>query len=289
MSGPVRPRSPAPTPLPPGTAIAQASINVQSLERTFRFYSSILGLDEVDGTPNGVWLGMGDTPLLELVHTPDAPRTLGAPRLFHLALLYPTRTDLAAVVHRLTGLGAPLQGASDHGVSEAVYLADPEGNGLEVYRDRTPDEWPTDDGLLAMQTLPLDLEGLLSEAPDSETWRTPPTTRIGHVHLRVSNVPEAESFYRDVIGLDLMQRYGESASFFSAGGYHHHVAVNTWGTLGSDAPPEGALGLGWFSLDVEDSSARQGLVERLRSQQIPHTVADGTVYTTDPSGNEVRM
>ncbi len=267
--------------------MAQVSLTVRDLDRAVRFYTHILGLDEVDAGPSSLWLGAGDAAFLELTEDREAPRLQMAPGLFHLAILYPSRTDLAAVTARLIGLQAPLQGASDHGVSEAVYLADPEGNGIEVYRDRAEEDWPLEAGRLAMQTLPLDLAGLLTEAPEPEKWRVPAETRIGHIHLRVSNIRESEAFYRDVIGLDLMQRYGDSASFLAAGGYHHHVGVNTWGSLRADPRPVGCLGLNWFRLGIPDDGARTRLLERIRARQVPHTAQGGTIYVRDPSGNDL--
>lgn len=279
---------PAPDPLPDGSRVSQASFRVASLERTARFYTHVVGLDEVHAAPGALWLGAGETPFLELVDTPGAVRYPGRTGLYHLAILYPTRSDLAAVTQRLLGLGAPLQGASDHGVSEALYLADPEGNGLELYRDREASDWPVHSGRLTMDTQALDLDDLLATAPDPETWSTPPGTGIGHIHLAVTDVTEAETFYREVVGLDLMQRYGSSASFLSAGGYHHHVGVNSWQTRHAEAPPDSAAGLAWFRLDVPDASARERLLDRLRNHQVPHTsLDDGTVRFADPSGNVI--
>lgn len=308
MTDRVSPLRPARLPLPAEVRVTHASFNVRDLERTARFYTHVLGLDEVAGSPDGLWIGVGDEPFLELVSSPtsgpaaeshsagagsDRPgnrdRGIGPTAgLFHLAILYPTRADLAAVTQRLIGLGAPLQGASDHGVSEAIYLADPEGNGLELYRDREQARWPVEDGVLSMHTLALDVPGLLAEAPDANAWRTPPGTRIGHIHLRVCDVSESEAFYRDVIGLDLMQRYGKEASFLATGGYHHHLGINSWGPAARTARPE-APGLGWFRMGEVDPEDRQALTERLRAQQLPHTVEGDALLTVDPSGIEVRF
>jgi catechol 2,3-dioxygenase len=289
MSAPPNPLSPAPAPLPSGSSVTQISLRVRDLGRVTRFYTHVVGLDEIDAGRDSVWLGAGDVPFLQLVENPTGEPQTGATGLFHLAILYPSRADLAAVTARLVGLQAPLQGASDHGVSEAVYFADPEGNGVEIYRDREMAEWPVQNGELRMQTLHLDLPALLDEAPPAERWRVPSGTRLGHVHLRVADIAEAEAFYRDVVGLDLMQRYGGSASFFSAGGYHHHVAVNTWASLGAPAPPGDASGLGWFRIEAADPAARQRLIERLDDHDRLRSHTDELLRALDPSGNEVRI
>ncbi len=284
---PPTPLMAAPAPLPNGSSVTQISLTVRDLARVVRFYTHVVGLDEVEAERDSVWLGAGDGSFLQLVENPTGEPQPGTTGLFHLAILYPSRADLAAVTARLAGLQAPIQGASDHGVSEAVYFADPEGNGVEIYRDREVAEWPVRDGELHMQTLPLDLRALLNEAPPAERWRIPTGTRLGHVHLRVADVAEAEAFYQDVVGLDLMQRYGGSASFFSAGRYHHHVAVNTWASRGAPTPPEDALGLGWFRIEVADPAARQLVVDRLHNRETTRSLAQGTTRAVDPSGNHV--
>lgn len=289
MSSPPSPLSAASTPLPEGASVTQISLTVRDLDRVARFYTHVVGLDEVGGGADALWLGAGDEPFLQLVQNPTGEHQPATTGLFHLAILYPSRADLAAVTARLIGLQAPMQGASDHGVSEAVYLADPEGNGVEVYRDRATSDWPQRNGRLEMQTLPLDLGELLDEAPEGAEWRLPRETRLGHVHLRVANVPRAEAFYQDVLGFDLMQRYGDSASFLSAGGYHHHVAVNTWGSLGAAAPPEGALGLRWFRVTLDDDDERERLIERVGSRRGEVDPDDGAFRIWDPSGNEVHI
>lgn len=289
MSSHATPLQPAPAPLPGGSSVTQISLTVRDLDRVGRFYTHVVGLDEVDGGVNSLWLGAGDTPFLQLVANPAGERHPHTAGLFHLAILYPTRVDLAAVAARLIGLKAPLQGASDHGVSEAVYFADPEGNGVEIYRDREVAEWPLRNGQVEMMTLPLNLGELLERAPTGEGWRVPPETRLGHVHLRVDHIPRAERFYRDIVGLDLMQRYGDSASFLAAGGYHHHLAVNTWGSLGAPPQPDDALGLRWFRIQLHTDDARERLIERLDDHGRLLRDTGQLLRALDPSGNEIRV
>ena len=168
-----------------------------------------------------------------------------------------------------------MQGFSDHHVSEALYLADPDGIGIEVYRDRPRDQWLGPDGRFHMTLDPLDVEGLLQEADadrraagasSSAEWAgLAPETTIGHVHLRVSFIEDSERFYREVLGFDLTQRYGESAIFLSAGGYHHHIAANVWAGIGAPRPPEGAIGLKHFEIVLPDATALADVARRINA------------------------
>jgi catechol 2,3-dioxygenase len=217
-----------------------------------------------------------------LVSAPGAPpRPRPSTGLFHLAVLVPTRADLAVALRRVAAAGGRLSGASDHLVSEALYLDDPEGNGIEIYRDRPRNEWRRSGGELEMATLPLDLDGVLAAAPrESDGEHVPEGTRIGHVHLEVSALAPVEDFYAGVLGLDVTVRGYPGALFVSAGGYHHHVGLNTWQGAGAPPPPPGALGLDRFELLLPDTAERDVLAERVGAR-------DGIV--TDPSGNSVML
>lgn len=274
-------------PLPPETRVTEIALTVAELPRETRFYTHVLGLDVVDERPGSALLGAGDHAFLRLDERAGAQPAPGATGLFHLAILYPTRRDLASVVDRLVGLRYPLQGAADHLVSEAVYLADPEGNGIEVYRDRPQPEWPIVNGLVQMATEPLDVQGLLAEAAAPETWTTPAGTRLGHVHLRVDDIASAERFYVDTLGFDLTTRYGRQASFFSAGGYHHHVGVNTWQTRGAPPPPEGSRGLRWFRIAVPSPAALDAARASLEAAGSAVEVDGQALRLRDPAGNGV--
>jgi catechol 2,3-dioxygenase len=191
-----------------------------------------------------------------------------------------------------------LQGAADHLVSEALYLADPEGNGIELYRDRPREEWIRDAGGVRMATDPLDVEALLAEGgAASEPWAgLPEGTRMGHIHLRVAEIPATERFYRDVLGFDLTARYGDSASFFSAGGYHHHIAANTWGSAGAPPLPAGALGLREFTVALPNQAELKRVAARIQAAGIPmDETADGMdktadgILVKDPAGNLLHL
>jgi catechol 2,3-dioxygenase len=187
-----------------------------------------------------------------------------------------------------------MQGFSDHGVSEAIYLADPEGNGIEVYRDRPRGEWPTTDGRLRMGSEPLDVEALLAEAEQAavatarEPWGgLPPGTRIGHVHLHVAFLEDTLDFYTRVLGFGLTMRYGDSALFLAAGGYHHHIGANTWAGVGAPRPPAGALGLDHFVVLLPDDAALADVAGRLGAAGVEAEVRPEAIAVADPSGNRM--
>ena len=252
------------------------------------FYQRVIGLRPLPAEGGIAALGAGDGPLVELHPDPDAPvrppRTTG---LFHLALLVPTRADLARSLRRVWEAGWQLSGASDHLVSEALYLSDPEGNGIELYRDRPRDEWPRTGEGVEMATLPLDLEGLLSEAGgDEDAPAMPDGTILGHVHLQVTYLQEAEHFWVDGVGLDVMLRLYPDALFTSAGGYHPHVGLNTWAGAGAPPPPPGARGLEWFEIVLPNENALAATRERLAAVAAVDE-EDGSLLSVDPSGNVV--
>ena len=196
---------------------------------------------------------------------PGAQPAPGRTGLFHFALLLPDRRSLASWVAHAVRTRVRLAGASDHFVSEAIYLSDPDRHGIEIYADRPRELW---DGQVAerMGTDPLDLDGLLGELGDPQTAPfdgQPVGTTMGHVHLQVSQIPPAVEFYRDLLGFGLMAEYGGQAAFLSAGGYHHHVGANTWRSGGAGPPEPGAAALRRFEIVLPDAAERDRLVERL--------------------------
>ena len=226
----------APPVLDPATTLGAVRLRVADLAGARSFYERALGLEaRADGEV--VALGVpGGPALVELREQADAaPRRPGASGLFHLALLLPSRAELARALWRLARERVPLTGASDHLVSEALYLADPEGNGIELYRDRPREEWERDGGELRMATLPLDLDPLLAEAPAEPEAAIAPGTRLGHVHLQVADLRAAEAFYGGALGFEAMVRGSPGALFLAAGGYHHHVGLNTWASRSAAA------------------------------------------------------
>ena len=274
--------------LPAETRLGSIRLRVADLERLSRFYTEAIGLRMLDRDDGLVRLGVDDdAPLVELEEAPGAPpKPLHTTGLFHLALLVPTRTDLASALRRVVTTGWRLTGASDHLVSEALYLSDPEGNGIELYHDRPRQEWPLTGGVLRMDTLPLDLGSLLAEDDAEADGPMPPGTTLGHVHLQVSDLAPAELFWSDALGLDVTVRGYPGALFVSAGGYHHHVGLNTWAGFGASRPPDGAQGLVRFELVLPDSGSVAAASDRLAQVASVELTEEGTV-ASDPSGNTV--
>jgi catechol 2,3-dioxygenase len=271
--------------LPAGSRVSEVTLTVSELARAHDFYEGVLGLTVLSDGPD-LRLGTKEDAFLRLVHDPAAGAARGSARLYHFAILYPSRADLAGATRRLLERRWPLQGASDHLVSEAVYLPDPEGNGIEIYRDRPQAEWRRTASGIEMATLPLDVRGLLSDA-GARSGEAPVGTVMGHIHLHVRDLAEAERFYREVVGLDLMARYGDSASFLSAGGYHHHLGINTWGTAGAGRAVPGALGLRWYRLALPDENALAELAARVRDAGVEAAEQDGALTFSDPSGHRL--
>jgi catechol 2,3-dioxygenase len=248
----------------PTFQLRSARLRVASLDRAGGFYAGVLGLAPGAAVANTLALHAPGQPepLLTLVETPGAqPKPPGVPGLFHLALLVPERAALARVLLRLAEKRIPLQGLSDHGVSEAIYLADPDGNGLEIYADRPRAAWPTDDGQTVLFTRPLNLDALLATVPDQRAAGLPAGTTIGHVHLRVRSLEAAEAFYTGALGLAVIVRDIPGALFFGADGYHHHVAANLWGRSASGAAGDVYAGLDAFDAGVRDLKAPRTLVD----------------------------
>ena len=274
------------------TALGPVRLTVGDADRARSFYERVLGLRTLDRAGDATVLGVEDRALVELVSDPDAPaRPPGTTGLFHLAVLVPDRLELARALRRVAEAGARLSGASDHLVSEALYLSDPEGNGIEIYRDRPRDEWERANGNIVMSTLPLDLRDVLSELGDGApaTAAMAPGTRIGHVHLQVADLRAAEDFYAGVLGFEVTVRGYPGALFVSAGGYHHHIGLNTWAGEGAPPPPPSARGLRFFEVDLagEDELAR--VTQRLQATRTPFEALGEGVLVTDPSGNRVAL
>jgi catechol 2,3-dioxygenase len=289
--------TPASGAIAPSARPGTVHLTVSDLQRSLEFYTRSIGLsvfvtaaEEPPGERSAT-LGSGATPLLVLVEEPDArpaPRSTG---LYHFALLVPRRVDLAGWLAHAASQRVVLAGVADHFVSEALYLSDPDGHGIEIYWDRPREAW---EGRVAqrMTTLPLDVENLLAELPDAKRAGfegLPRDTAMGHVHLKVASIPEAVTFYRDVLGFALMAALGSQAAFLSAGGYHHHIGANTWESRGASPPPRGAAALRRATILLPDQSARERVLVRLSSAEYePEELEEGSLVR-DPSGNPILL
>lgn len=285
-----RPSRPEGTPAPAGITSAGASVRigrvaltVRDLDRVSRFYQDIVGLTLIKADAQGHGLGAGDRVLLDLRHDPQAPladrRQAG---LFHTAFLLPDRAALADWVIHAVARRAPLEGASDHLVSEALYLSDPEGNGIEIYHDRDSQDWTIGpDGSVAMATLRLDLNDLAASGTGRPYAGMPQGTIVGHVHLQVGQLDAAEAFYGGQIGFGLTTRY-DGANFFGSDGYHHHIGTNIWNSRGAGPRPEGTTGLAGIELLAKPEAAAD-IANRLAVA--PTT----TLETRDPWGTRLTI
>jgi catechol 2,3-dioxygenase len=279
--------------LPDDASIGYAHLRVSNLERSLGFYRQFLGLTLINRDEQTAGLSASPSgPLLirldQLIGArPKPPRTTG---LYHVAIRLPSRPALARLLSRLLELRYPLQGAADHLVSEALYLSDPDGNGLELYVDCPRQRWPVVDGIVSMATDPLDVRDLLATASDEPWQGIDPGTDIGHIHLQVSDLGRAEAFYCSLLGFEVTQRDYPGALFVSAGGYHHHIGLNTWGTRGAPPPPSDAVGMINFSVKVDDPALRLEIRARLEYAGIPVEGENGDgqsplrVYDQDGNG-----
>lgn len=263
--------------------IGAVSLRVRDLPGLTAFYRDAIGLSTISESTQESLLGAGGVPLVRLEAGAKAPSS--AAGLFHLALLLPSRADLANWLGHAARNRVPLEGASDHLVSEALYLSDPEGNGIEIYRDRSRAEWPRGPGgEIKMATDRLDLEALLREADGRDYAGMPAGTVMGHIHLRVGDVAGAEAFYRDALGFDVMVHY-PGAAFMATGGYHHHIAANIWHSRGAGPRREDEAGLARFELVARDETAFAGLRQRMLAAG--GSEAESVPSIADPWGNRI--
>jgi catechol 2,3-dioxygenase len=279
--------APAAAEISPSAHPGPVHLIVSNLEQSIDYYERAVGLRQLSRADGSVALGSGGQDLVALVEEPGASPAAGYTGLYHIALLVPERLQLARWLAHAARDRVPLVGLSDHYVSEAIYLSDPDGHGLEIYWDRPREVW---EGKVAerMTTLPLDVDDLLAELPDpdgAEFEGLPEGTVVGHVHLKVGSIPETVAFYRDVLGFALMASLGSQAAFLSAGGYHHHIGANTWESAGAPAPPVGTAALRYATIILPDNEERQRILDRVTaSGRSPEQDIAGPLIR-DPSGN----
>jgi catechol 2,3-dioxygenase len=277
--------------LPDETHVSRVHLRTANLARVLDFYERVIGLKLREHAESGVSLSAtGGHPAL-LILTEDrnaAPRPQRATGLYHLAIRFPTRRDLAHALRRLVAAENPITGASDHFIGESLHLNDPDGNGVELYYDRPRSQWPMRNGQFQMVTQPLDV-GLLLATTNGESIpaNVPPQTDIGHLNLHVADLKEAETFFHDFLGLDVMARIGNTATFLAAGGYHHHVAVNTW--AGKTPAPKNSVGLISYGLAVPHDQTLAELKERADRFGYETRIADDVLQIRDPNGQWLEM
>lgn len=276
----------------PATTVGLVSLTVADLARSVDFYTQALGMVSLSQTNQTIILGTADTPLLLLKEQPGVlpwptDRVTG---LYHFAVLLPTRADLGLWLRHWLTQGYPFPGQGDHLVSEALYIRDPDEHGIEIYWDRPRNQWPRIKGQLQMASNPIDIRGLLTEGERTgKTWTDVPMgTRMGHVHLQVGDVAQARTFYHDILGFDIMVQM-PTALFVSAGGYHHHLGLNTWHSRNATPACTDTARLLFFAIDLPSEEARAAVVERLDAAGISHSQVADTIAVRDPWQNTLLL
>ncbi|MGP4078839.1 VOC family protein [Pseudalkalibacillus sp. R45] len=264
---------------------------VSDLQQSIDFYTDLIGfsvLEEKDGFVS--LTADGKLPLVTLEEKKDAePKQRRTTGLYHFAILVPTREDLGASLKRLVDKQYPLHGGSDHLFSEALYLADPDGNGIEIYTDRPADQWIWNDGELPFVSDPLDMEDLLKSA-DTKSWDgLPADTVIGHIHLHVNDLEQAKRFYVTGLGFDITVPFRHQALFVASGGYHHHVGLNTWNGTSAPRPQEKEAGLKWYTIVFPNERQLMETAARLHALGYKADKEEQHVFTEDPSGNCIKL
>jgi len=267
------------------TKVRRVVLMVSDLNRSIKFYEEVIGLKTRKNEKNRAYLspdGIRDLIILYQPENPE-PAPAGSTGLFHIALLLPAREDLADLWLHLKEHSRWLAGASDHSVSEAIYLEDPDGNGIEIYADRKGVP------VKEMGTERLQVEELLQHATGNPWKSIPKETVMGHIHLKVRDVPEAVEFYRDYLGFDLMAKMGNHAAFMSTGGYHHHIGLNSWNSLGGKKPGENATGLDRALIVVPDRNTLEAIKRRLVEGEKLIEDTQEPLIIEDPSGNTLQL
>jgi catechol 2,3-dioxygenase len=273
----------------PATRMGEVHLTVGDLERSLDYYRTAIGLQVLDQGAGRAVLGTSERTLLVLFEETGVPPAGRHTGLYHFALLVPRRAELASWLAHAARDEVAMAGMSDHYVSEALYLRDPDGHGIEIYWDRPRDHWEGQVGE-RMTSLPLDVRNLMGELSDPATAEfdgLPAGTVMGHVHLKVADVPETIGFYRDVLGFALMAHLGPAAAFLAAGGYHHHLGANTWESSGAGPPPEGTAALRHATIVMPADNDVDHVVARISAAGIPTEESGHGPLVRDPSGNAI--
>lgn len=271
--------------LDPATTVGKVTLNVADLDRQTDYYERVIGLTLLDRSSTTVELGVAGRPLLRLIEQPNGKQYRNSVGLFHFALLLPTRPELGSWLKHMAANQYDITGGSDHLVSNAIYLDDPEGNGIEVYWDVPRENWWYDkQNKIKVGTYPLDYQELGAAAADGTFERMPDSTTMGHVHLQTNDAAQTVDFYTSILGFDEVNQM-PSAGFVSVGGYHHHLGINEWQSKGRTRPPEGSLGLQHYEIVLPNHEARTALLNQLDSLNVETRETDGHPSVLDPSGN----
>ncbi|TXC91787.1 VOC family protein [Metabacillus litoralis] len=272
------------------TNVNHIHLKVSQLSKSISFYKEKLGFNVLKQTKHIAHLSTNGKDILITLEEVEStiPLSHNKTGLYHIALLFPSRKELANCLNHLLLTKYPLQGASDHLVSEAIYLADPDGNGIELYVDRPTDTWTKNNNTIEMATNHLDVQDLLAQKCDIPFIKLSPETIIGHIHLQVANIADSERFYQ-LLGFNIVNRYGNQALFMSTGGYHHHIGLNTWHS--KDASPSNAdeIGLKSFTIMYPNEETRKAVIAQLKMHNINTHNQDSNYTVKDPSDNLILL
>lgn len=274
----------------PNIFVSQIRLKVVDIEKSIEFYTKIMGFNILNREDKEVILTAdGVNPIITIVEpenvVPKLPRRTG---LYHFALLLPSRFHLGLFLKHIREEGYPIIGGSNHGVSEAVYIEDPDENGIEIYRDIDSKEWKRNGNQINMVTDPLDYNGIVAET-GGEKWNgIPKETIIGHIHLHVGDLDEAKRFYCDGLGFDLVMKMANSALFISSGGYHHHIGLNIWNGRNAQPLPDNSVGMKYFTIIFPDDATRKERINKLKSLGY-EVIEDNDMFVKDPSNNYIKL
>jgi catechol 2,3-dioxygenase len=278
--------------LHPAVEVGTVTLKVADLARSLTFYTEVIGLEVFKQDEHSAVLGAGNRPIVLLEAVPGATRLArNVTGLYHAAILFPTRHSLAIKIYQLARMNYPF-GYGDHLVSEAFYLDDPDGNGLELYQDRPRSTWKWDNGKVRMASDPVDMESLFAEIksndPALNSPAAPAGTKLGHMHLRVGNISKARAFYHDVLGFDMVAEM-PTALFMSAGGYHHHIGMNVWESNGGKPTPENSAGLREFSISLPDQAELDRLTNQIEAAGIAMERSGDSALVLDPFQTRIKL
>jgi len=275
----------------PNTYPTHIALKITDLDKSLKFYQKIMGFNILEkNKKSAILTADGINPLITLEEPENIKRKeLRRTGLYHYAVLLPSRKDLGKFIKHIMNTGYPIIGASHHGISEAIYLQDIDDNGIEVYADTPVSTWRWKNNTLEMPTKVLDIRSTVAEAVN-ETWeRMPEEAIIGHIHLHVSDLDEAEKFYVNGLGFDIVTKIPNQATFISTGGYHHHIAFNIWNGKNAPPPSENSVGMKYFTVKLAGQKSRHDAIDRLNRLGYEVRFENGDFVTKDPSKNEIHL
>lgn len=271
--------------------VREIRLKVLDIEKSKEFYTKIMGFKvlesnkkEITFTTDGINSILSITQPKDVV--PKLPRRTG---IYHFALLLPSRKDLGLFLKHIRDNDYPIIGGSNHGVSEAVYLQDPDDNGIEVYSDIDSSLWKWKENQISMVSDPLDYKGIIDETGESKWSGIPKDTIIGHIHLHVGDLEKAKDFYCNGLGFDLVMNMANSALFLSSAGYHHHIGLNIWNGINAPSLPDNSVGMEYYTLVFPDETTRENKINNLKHMGYDVFNKNSLIFTKDPSNNLVQL